>query len=69
MKDSEKSVFERLGFFVPFYFRYVDDTLLCVSLDKLQTVIDSFNDCNPRIQFTHEMERNNRIHFFGLGNN
>ena len=30
MEDLERSVFERLGFVVPFYFRYVDDTLLCV---------------------------------------
>ena len=27
MEDLERSVFERLGFFLPFYFRYVDDTL------------------------------------------
>ena len=40
----EKSVFERLGFDVPFYFRYVNETLLCVPLDKLQTIIDTIND-------------------------
>ena len=26
----------------------------------------AFNDYRPRIQFTHEMERNNRISFLGL---
>ena len=66
MEDLEKTVFERLEFVVPFYFRYVDDTLLCVPLDKLQTVIDTFNDYRPRIKFTHEMERNNRISFLDL---
>ena len=66
MEDLERTVFERLGFVVPFYIRYIDDTLLCVPLDKLQTVIDAFNDCHPRIQFTHEMERNNRISFSDL---
>ena len=40
MEDLGKYVFEKLGFVVPFYFRYVDDTLLCVPLDKLQTIID-----------------------------
>ena len=30
MEDLEKTVFERLEFVVPFYFRCVDDTLLCV---------------------------------------
>ena len=63
MENLGKSVFNRLGFVMPFYLRYVDDTLLCVPLDKLQTVIDTFNDYHPRIQFTHEMERNNRISF------
>ena len=65
MEDLEKTVFERLEFVVAFYFRYAD-TLLCVPLDKLQTVIDTFNDYRPRIQFTHEMERNNRIIFLDL---
>ena len=66
MEDLEKTVFERLEFVVPFYFRYVDDTLLCVPLDKLQKLIDTFNNYHPRIQFTHEMERNNRISFLDL---
>ena len=51
---------------MPFYFLYVDDTLLCVPLEKLQTVINTFKDYHPRIQFTHEMERNNRISFLDL---
>ena len=66
MEDLEKTVFERLEFVVPFYFRYVDDTLLCVPLDKLQKLIDTFNNYHPRIQFTHEMEKNNRISFLDL---
>ena len=66
MEDLEKTVFERLEFVVPLSFRYVDNTLLCVPLDKLQTVIDTFNDYHPRIQFTHEMETNNRIRFLDL---
>ena len=38
MEDTEKTGFEMLGFIVPFYSRYVDDTLLCVALDKLKTI-------------------------------
>ena len=66
MEDLEKTVFERLEFVVPFYFRYVDDTLLCIPLDEFQKVVDTFNDYHPRIQFTHEMERNNRISILDL---
>ena len=58
--DSVQDIF-RLG-----SFRYVDDTLLCVPLDKLQKLIDTFNNYHPRIQFTHEMERDNRISFLDL---
>ena len=65
MEDLVKSILERLGFVLPFYFRYVD-TLLCVPLNKLQTIKDTFNDYRPRIQFTHEIERNNRISFLEL---
>ena len=66
MEDLEKTVFDSLEFFVPFYFRYVDDTLLCVPLDKLQKLIDTFNNYHLRIPFTHEMERNDRIRFLDL---
>ena len=67
IKDLEKTVFVRLKFVAPFYFRYVDDTFLCVPLDKLQKLIDNFNNYHPRIQFTHEMERKNSISFSDLG--
>ena len=66
MEDLEKTVFERLEFVVPFYFRSVDGTLLCVPLDKFETVIDTLKDYHPRIQFNHEMEINNRISFLDL---
>ena len=38
MEDLERTVFERLEFFLLFSFRYVDDILLCVPLENLQTV-------------------------------
>lgn len=66
MDDLEKFVFDKLDFELPFYFRYVDDTILCVPLVKLQTVIDTFNSFHPRIQFTYEIEKNNSISFLDL---
>ena len=54
MEDLEEYIFKSLGFVVPFHFRYVDYTLFCVPLDKLQTFIDTFNYYHPRIQFTYE---------------
>ena len=46
-----------------FKFIYLYDTLFCVPLDRLQTDIDTFNDYHLWTQFTHEIERSNRISF------
>ena len=53
IEDLEEFVFEKLDFDLPFYFRYVDDIILCVFLHKLQIFIDSFNSFHPRMQFTY----------------
>ena len=54
MENLEKSILERLCYCLLFYIRYIDDTLLYVTLDKLQKNIDSFNDYHPKIQFRGE---------------
>ena len=59
MEDLEEFVFGKLDFELPFYFWYVDDTILCVPLHKIQIFIDSFNSFHPRMQFTYEREINN----------
>ena len=56
MEDLEMSIFERLGFVLPFYFRSVDDTLLCVPLYKLQIVIDTFNEFNLAMKWKETVE-------------
>ena len=61
MEDWEEFVLEKLDFELPFYFRYVDDTILFVPLHKIQILIDSFNSFHPRMQFTYEREINHRI--------
>lgn len=66
MEDLEIFVFEKLDFVLPFYFRYVDDTLLCVPLSKLQMVIDTFNSFHPKLQFTHEIEQDKKINFLDI---
>ena len=64
--DLEEFVFEKFDFELPFYFRYVDHTILCVPLNKIQILIDSFNSFHPRLQFTYEREINDRISFLDL---
>lgn len=49
-----------------FYFRYVDDTILCIKREHLPHVLEVFNNYDPHLQFTHEIENNGRINFLDL---
>ena len=49
-----------------FYHRYVDDTILCIKKDQLQSVLDTSNGYNEYLQFTHEIEIDNSINFLDL---
>ena len=44
--------FEKMNFGLPFYFLYVNNTILCVPLHKPQILIDSFNSFHPRMPCT-----------------
>ena len=56
MVDLETEILPSFDFMIPWYFRYVDDTILRVPLDKVDTVLRKFNSYNPRLQFTYEIE-------------
>ena len=64
MEDLEEFVFKKLDFELPFYFRYVGDTILYVPLHKIHILIYSFNSFHPRMQFTYDREINNRKSFY-----
>ena len=49
-----------------FYFRYVDDTILCVNKDHVDLVLEVFNNYNNHLKFTHELEDNNIINFLDV---
>ena len=49
MVDLETEILPSFDFLIPWYFRYVDDTILCVPLDKVDTVLCKFNSYNPRL--------------------
>lgn len=51
----------------PFFIKiYVDDTLLAIHKDCVETTMDSLNKQYPNIQFTCEQESNNRVNFLNL---
>ena len=59
MVDLETEILASFDFVIPWYFRHVDDTILCVPQDKVDIVLCKFNSYNLRLQFTSEIESNN----------
>ncbi|XP_053691801.1 uncharacterized protein LOC128740287 [Sabethes cyaneus] len=59
-------VLKRLNVKLPFIKKYVDDLVTAIPLDKLDHVVDTFNSYNPNIQFTCEIEENNRLPFLDM---
>lgn len=51
---------------VIFFKRYVDDCLIAIPEDKIDEVLDAFNKFHPKIQFTSEIETNNKINFLDM---
>ncbi|XP_018374076.1 PREDICTED: uncharacterized protein LOC108768217 [Trachymyrmex cornetzi] len=50
---------------VPFYYRYVDDICLAVSLSDVELLKKTFNDFHPRLQFTLE-NGGNKLEFLDV---
>ena len=49
-----------------FYYRYVDDTILCVHKEYNDTIINTFNSYDLNLQFIFELEKYKRIHFMNI---
>ena len=49
-----------------FYYRYVDDTILCVHKKHVDLIINTFNSYSSNLQFTFELEHNKRINFLDM---
>jgi hypothetical protein len=50
-------------FHIPWYRRYVDDSLACVQIQDLDNILNDLNNFHPNIKFTVEREVNGRIAF------
>ena len=49
-----------------FYFRYVNDTCMCIKKDEVDLVDKTFNSWNENLKFTFEVESYNRINFLDV---
>ncbi|KAL7307629.1 hypothetical protein TKK_0000317 [Trichogramma kaykai] len=67
MNDLETDVLKRLrdehNFMPLFYFRYVDDSIMCLRSEDINLVLTAFNSYNQFLKFTHELSTDNSINF------
>jgi hypothetical protein len=56
----------KLPFEIPLCFRFVDDLLLGIPADQVETVLQTFNSYNSWIKFTVEIEKNGVLPFLDM---
>ena len=66
MHDLENFAPSQLCFESVFYFRYVDDILICVPSNMIEYTKNIFNIYIEHLQFTVESSRDNRISFLDI---
>lgn len=66
MEDLEENVINNLTFDLPFYQRYVDDSFAIIHKDHYPELLERFNNYHPKLQFTIELEKNNRLNFLDM---
>jgi len=66
MRDLETTCLQKLKFNPIFYHRYVDDIILTIPSEKMDSVLNTFNSYHERLQFTIELEVNRSLSFLDL---
>ena len=64
MEDLEIHEIHKFNFKPLFYFRYVDDIILCILKNTIDHTVNIFNSYDENLQFTVELPQNNSISFF-----
>ncbi|KAL6416960.1 hypothetical protein ACFW04_014754 [Cataglyphis niger] len=66
LQDLKEKALTSLNFIPSFYLRYVDDIILSASLSAFEHILNVFNSFHSRLQFTMEIENNNKLDFLTL---
>ena len=66
LEDLEVECIKKLSFIPVFFIRYVDDILTLIPSNKITEILDIFNSYHPRLKFTHEVEKEQKIPFLDL---
>jgi len=66
MQHLESSILSDLSYKPNFYYRYVDDIVLSVPTFHLNNLFKKFNSFHHRLQFTMEIEQDDKLNFLDL---
>ena len=66
MEESETKIINELTYYIKFYYRYIDDTLICLPNNKINDILYKFNQIHPKLIFTLEKSVNDSINFLDL---
>jgi len=66
MRDLETACLNRINFQLTFYFRYVDDIVMATPSDKVDVIVETFNNYHDRLKFTIEYEESRSLSFLDL---
>ena len=66
MEEAETKIINELSYYIKFYYRYIDDTLICLPKNKINDVLNKFNKIHPKLIFTLEKSVNDSINFLDL---
>ena len=66
LEDLEIECIKKFNVKPLFYFRYVDDILLCVPSNSIDHTLNTFNTYDKNLQFTVEIAKNKSISFLDL---
>ena len=66
MEESETKIINELTYYIKFYYRYIDDTSICLPKNKINDILSKFNKIHSELIFTLEKSVNDSINFLDL---
>ena len=63
MEEAETEIINYLTYCIKFYYRYIDDTLICLPKSKTNDVLNRFNNIHPKLVFMIEKSINDSKYF------
>ena len=60
MDEIETEYLNKLKFTPSFFYRYVDDVIICTPSDQINSRLNIFNQAHKSLKFTYELESNQK---------